>query len=60
MIGIDWQRNTLMYTFCPAARQTPYLVTTDLELAPLEAVQAYGGRQQIEVNFDEVKELGLG
>ncbi len=37
-----------------------YLVTTDLELAPLEAVQAYGGRQQIEVNFDEVKELGLG
>jgi hypothetical protein len=37
-----------------------YLVTTDLELALLEAVQAYGGRQQIEVNFDEVKELGLG
>jgi Transposase DDE domain len=37
-----------------------YLVTTDLELAPLEAVQAYGGRQQIEINFDEVKELGLG
>jgi hypothetical protein len=26
----------------------------------LEAVQAYDGRQQIEVNFDEVKELGLG
>ena len=26
----------------------------------MEAVQAYGGRQQIEVNFDEVKELGLG
>jgi hypothetical protein len=24
-----------------------------------EAVQAYGGRQQIEVNLDEVKELGL-
>jgi hypothetical protein len=37
-----------------------YLVTTDLELAPLEAVQVYGGRQQIEVNFDEAKELGLG
>jgi hypothetical protein len=37
-----------------------YLVTTDLELTPLEAVQVYGGRQQIEVNFDEVKELGLG
>ena len=26
----------------------------------MEALQAYGGRQQIEVNFDEVKELGLG
>jgi hypothetical protein len=37
-----------------------YLVTTDLDLTPLEAVQAYGRRQQIEVNFDEVKELGLG
>jgi len=37
-----------------------YLLTTDLELAPLEAVQAYGGRQQIEINFDKVKELGLG
>jgi hypothetical protein len=23
-------------------------------------VQAYSGRQQIEVNFDEAKELGLG
>jgi hypothetical protein len=40
--------------------KTLYLLTTDLELTPLEAVQAYGGRQQIEVNFDEVKELGLG
>ena len=37
-----------------------YLVTTDLELTVEEAVQAYAGRQQIEVNFDEVKELGLG
>jgi hypothetical protein len=37
-----------------------YLVTTDLDLTPLEAVQAYGRRPQIEVNFDEVKELGLG
>jgi hypothetical protein len=35
-------------------------MTTDLDLTPLEAVQAYGRRQQIEVNFDEVKELGLG
>lgn len=37
-----------------------YLVTTDLELGPCEAVQADDGRYQIEVNFDEVKELGLG
>ena len=37
-----------------------YLVTTDLELAPVEAVRAYDGRYQIEVNFYEVKELGLG
>lgn len=37
-----------------------YLLTTDLELAVEEAVHAYAGRQQIEVNFDEVKELGLG
>jgi len=33
---------------------------TDLELEVEEAVQAYAGRQQIEVNFDEIKELGLG
>lgn len=37
-----------------------YLVTTDLELEPCEAVTAYAGRQHIEVNFDEAKELGLG
>jgi DDE family transposase len=37
-----------------------YLLATDLALAPVEAVQAYSGRQQIEVNFDEAKELGLG
>lgn len=37
-----------------------YLLTTDLELDPCEAVEAYDGRYQIEVNFDEVKELGLG
>ena len=36
-----------------------YLITTDLELDPLEAVRAYDGRYQIETNFDEVKELGL-
>jgi len=36
------------------------LLTTDLELDVEEAVRAYAGRQQIEVNFDEIKELGLG
>jgi hypothetical protein len=36
-----------------------YLLTTDLELEVTEAVQAYEGRQQIEVNLDEIKELGL-
>jgi hypothetical protein len=36
-----------------------YLLTTALDLEPCEAVQAYAGRYQIEVNIDEVKELGL-
>ena len=36
-----------------------YLLTTDRELEPQEAVCAYDGRYQIEVNIDEVKELGL-
>lgn len=37
-----------------------YLLSTDLELDPVAAVEAYAGRAQIEVNFDEAKELGLG
>jgi Transposase DDE domain len=37
-----------------------YLVTTDLELDPQAAVEAYAGRAQVELNFDEAKELGLG
>ena len=37
-----------------------YLLCTDLLLEPIEAVHTYAGRFQIEVNFDEVKELGLG
>ena len=37
-----------------------YLLCTDLTLDPVEAVHTYAGRLQIEVNFDEVKELGLG
>jgi Transposase DDE domain len=44
----------------PGSKLKPwYLLTTDLEMSVEEAVRAYGGRQQIEVNFDEVKELGL-
>ena len=51
----------LIVVVVPGLRLKPwYLLTTDLALAPVEAVQAYSGRQQIEVNFDEVKELGLG
>ena len=34
--------------------------TTDLTLDPGEVVRVYDGRYQIEVNFDEAKELGLG
>ena len=45
----------------PRSKLKPwYLLTTDLELEVEAAVRAYAGRQQIEVNFDEVKELGLG
>ena len=45
----------------PRSKLRPwYLLTTDLELDAKEAVRAYAGRQQIEVNFDEIKELGLG
>jgi hypothetical protein len=36
-----------------------YLLTTELEMEVEEAVRTYMGRSQIEVNFDEVKELGL-
>jgi hypothetical protein len=45
----------------PQLKLSPwYLLCTDLTLAPVEAVHTYAGRCQIEVNFDEVKELGLG
>jgi hypothetical protein len=37
-----------------------YLLTSDLELDAIAAVEAYAGRAQVEVNFDEAKELGLG
>lgn len=45
----------------PGLSLTPwYLLCTDLTLDPVEAVHTYTGRFQIEVNFEEVKELGLG
>ena len=37
-----------------------YLLTTDLDLAPRDAVRAYEGRYHIEGNREEVQELGLG
>ena len=41
---------------------TPFsaIALTDLLLDPVEAVHTYAGRFQIEVNFAEIKELGLG
>jgi hypothetical protein len=35
-----------------------YLLTTDLELDVIAAVEAYAGRAQVEVNFDEAKNSG--
>jgi hypothetical protein len=44
----------------PGLSRAPwYLLWTDLALDPLDAVHTYTGRCQIEVNFDEIKELGL-
>ena len=37
-----------------------YLLTTALDLAPVDAVRAYDGRYQIEITFDEINELGRG
>ena len=51
----------LIVVVVPGLRSKPwYLLTTDLALAPVEAVQAYSGRQHIEVNFDELKEWVWG
>jgi hypothetical protein len=45
----------------PQLKLSPwYLLCTDLTLGPVEAVHTYAGRFQIEANFAEVKELGLG
>jgi len=51
----------LVIVVAPRLKLTPwYLLCTDLDLNPLEGVLTYAGRCQIEVNFAEVKELGLG
>lgn len=56
----DAQAVQVIIVSIPGSHLQPwYLLTTDLELGVEEAVGAYCGRQQIEVNFDEVKELGL-
>jgi hypothetical protein len=51
----------ILLVVVPGLRLKPwYLLCTDLTLDPREAVRVYDGRFQIEVNFDEIKELGLG
>jgi hypothetical protein len=58
--GRTWPARVIVVVV-PGLKLKPwYLITTDLTLDPGEAVQVYDGRYQIEVNFDEVKELGLG
>ena len=57
--GQPLQVRVIVVTVARSKLRPWYLLTTDLELAVEEAVRAYAGRQQIEVNFSEVKELGL-
>lgn len=58
--GRAWPARVIVVVV-PGLKLKPwYLITTDLMLDPLEAVRVYDGRYQIEINFDEVKELGLG
>jgi hypothetical protein len=55
------QRARVIIIVVPGLPLDPWrLLVTDLDLDPCEAVRAYDGRYQIEVNMDEVKELGLG
>ncbi len=55
------QRACVIIIVVPGLPLDPWrLLVTDLDLDPCEAVRAYDGRYQIEVNMDEVKELGLG
>jgi hypothetical protein len=58
--GRAWPARVIVVVV-PGLKLKPwYLITTDLMLDPLEAVRVYDGRYPIEINFDEVKELGLG
>jgi hypothetical protein len=58
--GRAWPARVIVVVV-PGLKLKPwYLITTELTLDPGEAVRVYEGRYQIEVNFDEVKELGLG
>jgi hypothetical protein len=58
--GRAWPARVIVVVV-PGLKLKPwYLITTDLMLDPLEAVRVYDGRYQIEINCDEVKELGLG
>src|SRR5262249_8552634 len=53
-------RHKLSHIVAPGLKlKLRYLLTTERELAPQEAVRTYDGQYQIEVNIDEVKELGL-
>jgi len=55
------QRARVIIIVVPGLPLEPWwLLTTDLDLDPCKAVRAYDGRYQIEVNLDEIKELGLG
>jgi hypothetical protein len=57
--GRAWPARVIVVVV-PGLKLKPwYLITTDLTLDPGEAVRVYDGRYQIEVNFDEAKELGL-
>lgn len=57
--GRAWPARVIVVVV-PGLKLKPWYLTTDLMLDPLEAVRVYDGRYQIEINFDEVKELGLG
>src|ERR687896_638313 len=51
----------LIVVVVPGLRLKPwYLLTTDLALAPVEAVQGYIGSPQKEIKFLEGKKLGFG